>query len=268
MGEIHLIPWGGLGNRFRAINGAIELLKILPGSTLIVRWYPHKELNANVFDLIENVANVHFENNEIKDWIFKHIIKWKWLEKFNQIYRLIFKLFYDEVIFDYELKSNSSKIHWQDFQAKKVLIISCREIFKFNDFRNFTFKQEVIDTSLLIPENTIGVHVRRGDHHEIIHGSPLDHYLNYLHQEGNNFDKIFLATDDQAVKDLFKVQFKDKLIIQDKPLSRNSFTGIVSAINDLIGLSKCKTVLGNSKSSFIDFANRFGITKEFIDISD
>lgn len=268
MGEIHLIPWGGLGNRFRAINGTIELLKILPDSKIIVRWYPHKELNAKIFDLIENMAFVQFENTEVKDWIFKLTIKWKWLEKFNQVYRLIFKLYYDEVIFDYQIKSNPNKINWQAFKTKKILIISCREVFPFKDFRNFKFKKEVIDSSLVIPDNTIGVHVRRGDHHEIIHGSPLDHYLNYLHQEGKNFDKIFLATDDQAVKDLFKVQFKDKLIIQDKPLSRNSITGIVSAINDLIGLSKCKTVLGNSKSSFIDFANRFGITKEFIDISD
>lgn len=267
MGEIHLIPWGGLGNRFRAINGAIELLKILPGSTLIVRWYPHKELNANVFDLIENVANVHFENNEIKDWIFKHIIKWKWLEKFNQVYRLIFKLYYDEVIFDYQIKSNPNKINWQAFKTKKILIISCREVFPFKDFRNFKFKKEIIDSSLVIPDNTIGVHIRRGDHQEIIHENPVNIFLNYLNNDGKKYDKIFLATDDQTIKDLFKIQFNDKLIIQNKPLSRDSFTGIVSAINDLIGLSNCKTLLGNSKSSFIDFAYRFGTKKEFIDIS-
>lgn len=268
MREIHLIPWGGLGNRFRAINGTIGILKDFQKIKIIVHWYPHKELNAKASDIIENIDDIQFSNFELKDWFFKKIIKWKLLIQYPELYKRLFKLFYDDVLLDHEIKDSQNRINWKNIHGEKVLIIACREIFPFEDYRNILFKKELIDQSLDIPPNTLGIHIRRGDHREIIESSPITFLEKKIEKEQKKYEKIYLATDDIELKKKIAGLYPEKIIIQNGPLIRNSKEGIEFSTIELINLSKCSNLLGDKRSSYIDFALKFGKLKSFINIQE
>ena len=47
---IHLTPYGGLANRMRALNAAIEFAQTI-NRPLVVIWFKNRELNAAYDDL-------------------------------------------------------------------------------------------------------------------------------------------------------------------------------------------------------------------------
>ncbi|MEI9921040.1 MAG: hypothetical protein WDO14_19930 [Bacteroidota bacterium] len=61
----------------------------------------------------------------------------------------------------------------------------------------------------------LGVHIRRTDHAIETEPVEVDEYISEINKRISRFDKIFLATDDQAVAAKFKELYGDKLWLND-----------------------------------------------------
>jgi len=115
-------------------------------------------------------------------------------------------------------------------------------------------------------ENTLGVHIRRGDACSIknmkqrFHQDTLNNYiLDYMRSYKGN---IFLSTDCENVKNVFKKNLGEKLIIYNKKFEQSVYgeqkLGQFDAMVELYILSKTNQMLPTSPSSFGKFASDMG----------
>ena len=83
--------------------------------------------------------------------------------------------------------------------------------------------------------NTVGVHIRRGDHIRAIKASPIENFYFKMEKEvsKNKNTMFYLATDSIEVKNLLQKRYSGKIITYKMPLTRTSLTGMYGAIIDL-----------------------------------
>lgn len=60
---------------------------------------------------------------------------------------------------------------------------------------------------------TIGVHIRKTDHHQEVPPVSMEHYRRVIGKYLKHFDRIFLATDDQNILDNFMNEFGSEVVI-------------------------------------------------------
>lgn len=70
-------------------------------------------------------------------------------------------------------------------------------------------------TSLIKQQRTLGIQIRRTDHHHEVAPVSTRKFLSVVDQRIHKFDKLFLATDDHTIATLFRQRYGDKLIIHD-----------------------------------------------------
>ena len=120
--------------------------------------------------------------------------------------------------------------------------------------------QEVLN---LIPNdltNTIGVHVRRGD----LPWQDKSPNEAFFHQIDSNLtacptSKIYLASDSEEVKKLFKSRYQGSIICHEDIPSRDSIQGMKLALADLLSLSRTTKIIGTWNSSFSWLASAIGL---------
>ena len=105
-------------------------------------------------------------------------------------------------------------------------------------------------------DDTLGVHIRRGDNEKSIQGSPLSVFLDLL--AVNPSPKFLVATDDADVRAIFQKHFPQKCVFVANVLARNTEQGMIEAAIDFFALSRCKKILGSVYSSFSDIAALYG----------
>jgi hypothetical protein len=104
---------------------------------------------------------------------------------------------------------------------------------------------------------TTGIHIRRTDNIKSIQKSTtrlfIDMVTHLLEKDSNQL--FYLSTDDLKTETLFKAEFGDYIICQDKKdFKRDSSSGIESAVIDLFNLSETRNILGSYHSSFSEIA--------------
>lgn len=267
---IDIVPFGGLGNRMRVLN-SVGALQAKVNYDVELIWLIKAELNAPFSSLFKSTNFPFTIANGLKYTLFLTFVKHIFIEKYTSTYRFILGFFYDLVLFDEDILNNSENELLNLIRSKKkVLIATCYAFFDFPSFDNFTPSDAVQQklNSLELPNDLIGIHIRRTDHVEIIQDSSLDSYSKAIEEEisNNKTGTFYLATDDYEVKEYYKKKLKKQLITQDFELSRNSKTGIENALIDILALAKCKKIICNSKSSFVVTAQRIGEKKQIIEV--
>ena len=79
-------------------------------------------------------------------------------------------------------------------------------------------------------DDTLGVHIRRGDNEKSIQGSPLSVFLDLL--AVNPSPKFLVATDDADVRAIFQKHFPQKCVFVANVLARNTEQGMIEAAID------------------------------------
>ncbi|MFN8429937.1 MAG: hypothetical protein U0V04_08165 [Spirosomataceae bacterium] len=266
--RLTIIPFGGLGNRLRVLNSAIYFSKEIDSEIELI-WFKKAELFADFQQIFDGVgANLKITKG-IKYKILKLTTKHIYVQKYEKLFRLVFRLFYDEVLFDSDISGTTYKeIFKRINNGKSVLIATCYQFYGFPNFNNFTVKKmlrEEID-SFGIDENYVGIHIRMTDHSEIMNESPLENYKRKMLEslEINPQTKFYLSSDDDSVKERLNNEFGERIKVQEVPLERSSIEGIFGAIIDVYNLSRCSAIICNPKSSFAIMASQIGNPKPLI----
>jgi hypothetical protein len=288
--KLYLKPVGGLCNRMRAIDSSVALAEKL-GKRLVVFWGRDLWLNCRYCDLFKPSPN--FDVIEEKQWAGKKALfpylpgsKPTSIGK-KSLYALTRKalninseIWYENIekavtqldtAIQPENVRNMQDYEVQSFtQIKPILKVLHAEGSAFvcsawklslgqNYAQNFTpidrIYEQITDLSNHFT-NTVGVHIRRGDHTIAIKHSSLQKFISAMDNEvAENSVNFFLATDCKATEEELMKRFSNRIVTFTKSsYSRNSAQGIQEALIDLYCLSKTKRVLGSYYSSFSQVA--------------
>ncbi len=256
-------PVGGLGNRLRAVNSAIRLSE-RTGKSLHVFWVKESVFNCEFSRLYAPVSFIHDTDLHFITSLFDLRSKSSFfraalyiLEKFRLL----------KILAPSEVKTMiRSKFDFLELRKFAFCIISSfSEFLKEEPFlERFKLKHD-LDLWLQLETNafnqhTIGVHIRRTDNVHSIHHSPIELFLEKMHDEIaiNPAANFYVASDSLEVKMLIREEFHDKVIIPDGPLERNSREGIVQACIELYALSRTRKIFGSYFSSFSIIAAKIG----------
>lgn len=262
-----IFPTGGLGNRMRVIDSAIRYCESTKVGCRIL-WFYHPEMMAchweDLFLPRHNVHNVKYlykilvHLNKLRKtsrifYLFLHFLQYLrilaicWQEDYNDIRQIAAtKKYYCFFI----IETFSAFFSSDDGSFKK-------DFFHLNE----ELLNRVNEETHLFSENTIGVHIRRGDNEESIINSPTELFINEIRdgiKKGNNY---YLCSDDENIKTTFLNEFGSKAIItpSGRGISRRDTTeGIKQATVELFALSRCSKIIGSYYSSFSDMASCLG----------
>ena len=265
--KITIVPFGGLGNRMRVLNSALYLNERLGGSKLQLVWLVKAELNAPFDKLFLSASIVFNLIRGIRYALFLKFFKHIFIVKYPKVYRTFMSIFYDLILFDDDIKKLRENGDFEILKkTEKVLIATCFEFYPFPSFDNFILSNEILKKfeKLNLPEDAIGVHIRRTDFVEIIAESGIAEYEKKMNELPHSV--FYLATDDYKVKEYFANEYANRIITQNAELSRKSLNGIQEALVDILALSKCKSIICNKKSSFANTALRLGRKKGLIEV--
>lgn len=107
---------------------------------------------------------------------------------------------------------------------------------------------------------TLGVHIRRTDNTASIEQSPIELFITAIDKEIDlNVDvSIYLATDDESVKQELKKRYGKRLIYVKDKADRSSIAGIQGGIVDMYVLARTQKIFGSFHSSFSELAAQIG----------
>lgn len=111
----------------------------------------------------------------------------------------------------------------------------------------------------IVANDTLGVHIRRGDNDKSIQGSPLSAFLDRLAVSPTS--KFLVATDDMNVRATLYKHFPGKCMFAARLLERYTEEGMVEGAIDFFALAMCKRILGSFYSSFTEMAALYGDSK-------
>jgi hypothetical protein len=126
-------------------------------------------------------------------------------------------------------------------------------------------------TKLFRIQNTIGLHIRRGDHVASIANSPLSLFIDKIKEE-LSIDmqtKFYVASDSQEEKLKLKELFGDAILTSFKEVRRDTEEGITNALIELYILSFTRKIYGSCYSSYSMLAAKLSsIPIEFLSTID
>jgi hypothetical protein len=265
---LYLRPHSGLGNRIRVIVSGMELSKLL-NAKLIILWTRDDSLNANYFKLFKNDFTnfLVIQSNLISNLICYRGAKSVYKILSNLVRRL---LGIDFILSDndfpeyvwygkYVLNLNHPNVKL----ANNILINTCNQFEQnWSHLKSFTPSFEVKNkiSSLALPNQYIGMHIRRQDHVALIQMSPLSLYIEKIEEEIqlNQNVKIYISTDDLKIEGLLHGLFSKNIVIRKKCISRNSEAGMIDALADILILSGSSKLYGSFESSFAVIASTYG----------
>lgn len=252
---IILEPIAGLCNRMGSIDSAISLGKQL-GKDVCVLWS------------IDQGLNCAYDRLFVRSTGIKYLFQLKFPGLLNRMLRYaIFhssKFFCDKVLLSDEIfRLFSQGYDFNELRAyKNIYLLSWSRFMNTPDLaRNFIPTEPLLKTinSYAIDGNTIGVHIRRADHWESILHSPSEIFIEKLHQEVKENDRVtfFVASDSIEEKRNLRDIFPDRVITRQlESVDRNKPAAIQDALIDLYCLSNCRKIIGSFDSSFTDVAHQ------------
>jgi hypothetical protein len=255
---IVLKPKGGLCNRLRAIDSGLLLSQKI-NKPLKVLWTLSSELNCRYHTL--------FETSEMLTVVDVRAGKLASIRLLNKLFFILdyglARMKYQHVIFQSQM--NRLRDRNYDFTQlssyRSVYIESLSRFYvidrKYQPFQPTKFIQSIVDTcTASYSSHTVGVHIRRTDHHISKAASSEEDFMHAMDQEIQRHPevKFFLASDSPQVMSRFIKQYGDRVIWHPKEYTRNTPKGIQDALVDLLCLSKTTKILGSYGSSFSETA--------------
>lgn len=280
---IYIVPESGLGNRFRAIDSALQLA-MYRKTGLKIFWKVNPDVGAEFSELFENIRS-GIGAVEVKDYpgygyydkpydtyftglkkLFKppviDIPDWDAQEIAEQYPDLFSKLPAEDNLYDERFEKHLKDIWDKTWPGKNLYIRSYSRFFgnpvsKYDYFK--PGKEIVMKAEKIIGgygDLITGVHIRRVDNTEAIETSTTEKFISAMEAElyNNPAMKFFLATDSNEDRVLLESHFKDKMIFHSSVLERGTAAGMKDALMELYCLSRTKKIIGSYYSSFTDVA--------------
>lgn len=250
--KVVLIPIGGLCNRMRVINSAYKTFG--DSRKITVVWIKNSELCAKANDFFELPSDIKVINFNL--FSFPQKLIWKVVRKViighpNYIHQLDFI---------HEQERNKEKRDILElFEGKLTICEGCEEFAPFDVCDIFTPKKEYIEMAKRIEPKSeyVAFHIRRTDNRLSTCCSTDDDFAPYIAREISNKHKIFLSTDDVALRDRLNTKYPGLFIYQKFiQCDRNNFEGMETAFIDLLCLSHAKKIYGSLASSFSEIASK------------
>jgi len=260
---ITIMPYGGLGNRMRSVDSAIELSKCT-GKKLRVIWDANEELNASFSALFKKTEL--FEVEETRTAYFPRKLKEKSAVFFKKM-GINYPFGTDLVLHEKDIRRlNEKNVDFCGLKKYDKIFIFINGSFMKPEkpFEAFKPSREVSTRIEKVMKGfsprTIGIHIRRTDNAEAIKNSPLEKFSELIQkeQEEDASTSFYLSTDSPEAEEFIKEEFPGRVITYDKELSRSSEEGIKDALVDMICLSKTEKIIGSYYSSFSEVASMIG----------
>jgi hypothetical protein len=250
-------PIYGLANRMLALDSAIALARDI-GMQVRVRWIGTKDLGCrftDIFEIGEPIAEV-VEGNRLTAFgrVGGRLRKWAGRES--------------DLDFDaYTVRDmRNRRFDWMSLKDMPGFSLASFDRF-YRSARPHDALRPIEPIRTLVAQavarfdNTIGVHIRRGDNAWSRDGSPTGLFIKRMNtavadDEGTTF---FLATDDPSVEAELQAAFPGRIIIHPKrSLDRRTATAIQDAAVDLYSLAATRRILGSHISTFSIVAAEIG----------
>lgn len=270
MNKILLVASGGLANRMRAIASVIALAEERHCTPTIV-WTCNSDLNAPLSDifLTKPFSDVQVIAPSAIDAILKYEIPRKKNLYLSSIYqRCNFDVcIYEGINFSSYTDKNNHLIDSKINTAKRVFIFTGSAFCDYSDqlYQSlFRFSPVVTARASKIAGGNVcfdaGMHIRRTDNRQSINESPLSLFEKQAQEivSNNSKARLFLATDDQLVKQHFHNIFPNNIIFNTTPASRITREGMIDGAAEMYILSQCNQIFGSYWSSYTEAAATIG----------
>lgn len=267
MKEICLTPYGGLANRMRTLNAAIEFAKEQQVPLQVI-WFCNAELNAPYDALFTPPENLVNEGVRIKNGGFFD----RFVYRSPRRHTLWLPYFIAPILFD-------TRIYTPDFvrlrregrleevlrKGHRIVIESCHE---FGDYYSALSKNFIPQPDILsavdeyveknFSQNTVGIHIRRTDNTLAIQKSPLSLFIDAMQREidGCEDTNFYVATDDRETKTELRKIFGNRILTIDTVCNRNSVEGMKDAVKEMWLLSRTSKIYGCFYSSYSVIASK------------
>lgn len=265
--SLTLVPVGGLANRMKAIDAAIQLIS---GTDLALKiyWFRDKGLNCRFDQLFQPLDLPQVSLIEATSF---DSFSYDRPRKRNLYIPRFFQSFYfDDCV--YEAEATERMYQHFDFRSwainKRTYLASCVYFFPpAPDTRLFQFfhpvpalQQRIDEVSRTFGNRCVGVHIRRTDNLSSINESPTKLFVDRMQMmiQSDKDTCFYLASDSPEEKSKMKATFGERILTSVTDLSRNSVQGIQDALVELYALSKTKMILGSVKSSYSETAAQIG----------
>ena len=264
-GSLMLIPSGGLANRMRTIASAYAMTQYIDSSLQVV-WFQDWALSAPFSSIFTPSDILNIREATLKDLVIYDRARRKnlWLPLLPQ--RLLFerRLHEDDIwplmVEKYDFAGWARNYHcymssYMDFYPYDSKIL--HELFipvpEITDAVSKNMEQ-------LNGTHTIGIHIRRTDHVISIKNSPTSLFVDKIKEEIEKHadTKVYLATDNNDVKQELKGIFGARIISPDAEARRDGVEGIRGGLVDMYTLAATSKIYGTLGSSFSKMASRLG----------
>lgn len=249
-----------MGNRLYSMASAKQFA-LNDGRDLSILWPLRWELNAKFTDF--------WEPNGFKI-IYIDEYNWplRWINKLDIVEKCLSANSY--IINDVEMYHIRDEINGYNFsnylekyrEHNRLFMETCfnfypNRMLKLNEiFIPKKYILDIINTWIETNENEyIGLHIRRTDHANAIGFSPNELFCEVI--ENHPQEKFFLCTDDVQTENYFSKKYSSQIMTYSKNKQRNSSSGMLCAIIDLLLLSRSRIIYGSYNSTYSSFAAEF-----------
>lgn len=273
MKKLVIKPIGGLANRLLVVDSAIKIQRYLNPDKTIIIWERNRNLNCSFKELFHYPDHLHFTETKgfnkfsIRSYFqfynsfYPSSFRWSFFNKMLGKERKFKKIYYSEDIESLITKGDNFLLNSKD----EYIYISFYERFYNSSGHICAFKPiheiqcQIEKIASRFDKTTIGVHIRRSDHEDSIHFSPIEGFIEKMKLKIDQTDaSFFLSTDSDHVKKTIKKMFGERVFTRDSKHDRNNPVGGKDAVIDMFCLSNTKELIGSYKSTFSQVAAEIG----------
>ena len=252
--HIILVPYGGLGNRMKAVAAGIRIARQY-NYNIDIYWFQDKGL-ASRFDhlflpidipgvrIIEAPKSNAYRYNRPRRPNFYLSRCWLWL----QGYRLFVDIKDINKLEAYLSRHNEARVWISScyyFIDEKNIPVDAYDIFKPLP----SIQADVDAVAANFGDNTVGIHVRRTDNQSSKDNSKTEDFIECMELLPAD-TRFYLATDESYIKQLFTRLFGSRITTMAADACRNTNSGIRDAVIEMFVLSRTKRIFGSHGSTF------------------
>ena len=256
--KISLVPFAGLGNRLNAISSAIALREAIH-CDVTVYWQSTPDCRCQWSDLFQPIQGIAVEPLR-KFYLLR---RGRWFLGLPMLLR--------RFIFDGSFKArkilDSDFLLQPDCPYRNIYIDANKRICPLEETSRLSrfyrptpeLEERIGRVTSQFGAFTIGVHIRRTDHKNVIAANPLDGFVVLMRQQEQQHPgcKFYIASDDTEVKNYMEQQFPGRIITKDDVvLERDSVEGMKDAVVELFILARTNLIIGSRGSTYSDLAAR------------
>lgn len=260
---------GGLGNRMRALDSAIEFCNRYDKELHLI-WPLYKGMNCRfdqLFVVPDCISSVTYPSEYSRSKLLSNI-----KVAGRKLARISFPFRYDMFISKKRFRlleqeafewSALSKNHKTRMQSDARFMKRDRPYAELNPIESLN-RQIQIYRERFSGKRVVGVHIRRTDNVWSTESSMTESFVRKMDAEldKDSATVFFIATDSTTEESLMISRYGDRIMTFEKAtLRRDSVEGIQLALIDLYILSSVDIIIGSYRSSFTDTAAEIGNIK-------